>query len=86
VTRTLAFTAAGWEDYVYWQTQDKRLLKKINELVKDCQRSPFEGVGKPEPLRGDLAGSWSRRITNEHRLIYVVSDNEIRVAACRYHY
>ena len=86
MTRIISFTTAGWDDYVYWQTQDKRMLKKVNELVKDCQRNPFEGIRKPEPLRGDLAGSWSRRITDEHRLIYVVSDKEIRVVACRYHY
>jgi toxin YoeB len=86
VTRIVAFTAPGWEDYLYWQTQDKRVLKKVNELIKDCQRSPFEGIGKPEPLRGDLAGAWSRRITDEHRVVYTVSDKEIRVVACRYHY
>ena len=86
MTRLVTFTGAGRDDYTYWQTQDKRVLKKINELIKDAQRSPFEGLGKPESLRGDLAGSWSRRITDEHRLVYSVSDNEIRVVACRYHY
>jgi toxin YoeB len=86
VTRIVGFTASGWEDYLYWQTQDKRVLKKVNELIKDCQRSPFKGTGKPEPLRGDLAGAWSRRITDEHRLVYTISDKEVRVVACRYHY
>jgi toxin YoeB len=82
----VAFTPSGWEDYLYWQTQDKKILKKLNQLIKDCQRSPFDGLGKPEPLRGELSGSWSRRITDEHRLVYTVADEEICILACRYHY
>lgn len=81
-----AFTADGWDDYLYWQTQDKKTLKKINQLIQECQRSPFEGIGKPEPLRGDMSGTWSRRITDEHRLVYLIVDDELRIIACRYHY
>ncbi|MBW4061950.1 Txe/YoeB family addiction module toxin [Candidatus Saccharibacteria bacterium] len=86
MSRQISFTPDGWDDYVYWQSQYKKILKKINQLVRDCQRSPFEGLGKPEPLREDLAGSWSRRITDEHRLVYTVINEEIRIFACRYHY
>ena len=86
MTRLVAFTADGWNDYVYWQTQDKKILKKLNLLIKDCQRSPFEGIGKPEPLREELSGAWSRRITDEHRIVYVVIDEEIRIISCRFHY
>ncbi len=86
MSRALTFTSEAWEDYLYWQSTDKQILKKINQLIKDCQRDPFVGVGKPEPLRNELAGSWSRRINDEHRLIYIVTDQEIRIAACRYHY
>lgn len=82
----ISFTADGWEDYLYWQSQDKQILKKVNQLLKDCQRDPFSGIGKPEPLRHELSGTWSRRITDEHRLVYLVTDDEIRVSACRYHY
>jgi toxin YoeB len=81
-----AFTAEAWEDYLYWQGQDKKTLKKINQLIQDCQRSPFEGTGKPEQLRGDLSGAWSRRITDEHRLVYAVTDEQLQIIACRYHY
>lgn len=86
MSRTISFTADGWEDYLYWQGHDKQILKKINQLLKDCQRDPFAGIGKPEPLRHELSGAWSRRITDEHRLVYIVVDNDIRVLACRYHY
>jgi toxin YoeB len=86
MTRTDAFTDDGWDGYIYWQTQDKKILKKLNQLIKDCQRDPFEGIGKPEPLREELSGAWSRRITDEHRLIYIVADEEVRVISCRYHY
>jgi toxin YoeB len=84
--RQLTFTSEAWEDYLFWQIHDKQILKKINRLLKDCQRQPFAGIGKPEPLRGDLAGAWSRRITEEHRLVYLVTDQAIRISACRYHY
>jgi toxin YoeB len=86
MSRDLGFTSEAWEDYIYWQANDKKILKRVNQLLRDCQRDPFLGIGKPEPLRGDLSGFWSRRIDDEHRLVYLVSDNEIRIAACRYHY
>lgn len=77
----------AWEDYLlYWQKKDKKLMQKINELIKEIAREPFSGVGKPEPLRHALEGYWSRRITQEHRLVYKVADNSIHIAQCRYHY
>lgn len=82
----LTFTENAWEDYLYWQKTDKKMTRKINELIKSIQTTPFEGVGKPEPLKFDLAGYWSRRIDREHRLVYQVTDNELVVIACRYHY
>jgi len=82
----IVFSKNAWEDYVSWQKDDKRILRKINELIKDIQRSPFEGLGKPEPLRYDLSGFWSRRIDLEHRLVYQFKDNEILIYSCRYHY
>ena len=86
MNRVITFTSDGWEDYLYWQAQDKKILKKINRLIRECQRDPFAGTGKPEPLRNELSGAWSRRITDEHRLVYLVHDKDIRVIACRYHY
>lgn len=86
MSRVISFTNAGWEDCLYWQAHDKQILKKINQLLKDCQRDPFLGIGKPEPLRNELSGTWSRRITEEHRLVYLVTDDEICILACRYHY
>lgn len=86
MSKTISFTSDAWEDYLYWQSHDKQILKKINHILKDCQRDPFTGIGKPEPLRHELSGTWSRRITDEHRLVYIVADDEIRIAACRYHY
>ncbi len=82
----ITFSKNAWEDYVLWQTEDKRILRKINELIEAIQRKPFEGIGKPEPLKYDLAGFWSRRIDREHRLVYQVIDNEILIYSCRYHY
>lgn len=82
----LTFTENAWEDYLYWQQVDKKMVRKINELIKSIKRTPFEGIGKPEPLKFDLAGFWSRRIDQEHRLVYQVAENEVRVIACRYHY
>ena len=82
----ITFTQNAWEDYVYWQSIDKRALKKINELLKDIQRNPFSGIGKPEALKFDLAGYWSRRIDQEHRLVYQVKEHSILIYACRYHY
>lgn len=75
----------AWEDYLYWQS-DKKTLKRINQLIKDIRRNPFEGIGKPEPLRGNLSGFWSRRIDGEHRLVYTVNDNVVVIIACRGHY
>lgn len=82
----ITFSKNSWEDYISWQKEDKKILKKINELIKDIQRTPFEGIGKPEPLKYDLAGYWSRRIDREHRLVYQVEENEIFIYSCRYHY
>jgi len=82
----LTFTAQAWEDYLYWQGHDKQILKKLNQLLKECQRNSLSGVGKPEQLKGDLSGAWSRRINDEHRLVYIVTNEEIRVSSGRYHY
>ena len=82
----LIWSDKSWEDYVYWQSNDKKILKKINTLIKDIKRHPFEGLGKPEPLKHELAGCWSRRITSEHRLVYEVSDDKIYIVSCKYHY
>ena len=82
----IVFLDQAWEDYLYWQSHDKKLLKKINSLLKDIQRNPFEGIGSPEALKYGLSGYWSRRITLEHRLVYRVKNNQIRVVKCRYHY
>jgi toxin YoeB len=86
MTRQLAWTNEAWSDYVYWQSQDKKTLKRINKLVNDTKRSPFEGIGKPEPLKENLAGFWSRRIDETNRLVYVVSDSHLTIISCRYHY
>jgi toxin YoeB len=82
----LTFTENAWEDYLYWQKNDKKVVKKINGLIKEIQRTPFEGSGRPEQLKYDLAGFWSRRIENEHRLVYQVEENELKIYSCRYHY
>ena len=82
----IKFSEAAWEDYLFWQSKDKAVIKRINTLLKDIQRSPFEGIGKPEPLKHNLAGFWSRRIDEEHRLVYAVQDDTLLVAQCRYHY
>ena len=82
----ITFSQNSWEDYTSWQSEDKKMLNKINELVKDIQRNPYTGLGKPEPLKYDLAGFWSRRIDREHRLVYQVINNEILIYSCRYHY
>ena len=80
------FTENGWEGYMYWQLTDKKMVKKINSIIKDIERNPYEGIGKPEPLRFDLAGLWSRRINSEHRLIYKIEGNSMFILACRHHY
>lgn len=82
----LAWQTNAWEDYLYWQETDKKALQRINELIKDSMRNPFKGIGKPEPLRGDLSGFWSRRITGEHRLVYTVKEKRLHIIQCRYHY
>lgn len=82
----IVWSENSWSDYLYWQNTDKQLLKKINRLIKDIQRNPFDGIGKPEPLKHQFSGFWSRRITDEHRLIYEIKDNSIAIASCRYHY
>lgn len=86
MTRQLAWTDEAWNDYVYWQVQDKKTLKRINKLIIDTKRSPFEGIGKPEPLKENLSGFWSRRIDETNRLVYAVSDSYLTVISCRYHY
>ncbi len=83
---TLLFSERAWEDYLYWQQTDKKLVKKINDLIKDISRNAHEGIGKPEPLKHALAGYWSRRITDEHRLVYKVEGTVIKIAQARYHY
>jgi toxin YoeB len=82
----LQWQAKAWEDYLYWQQTDKKTLIRINDLIKDCLRTPFKGIGKPEPLKGNFAGCWSRRITDEHRLVYQFKDSKIYILQCRYHY
>ncbi|MGM0542229.1 MAG: Txe/YoeB family addiction module toxin [Pseudomonadota bacterium] len=82
----ISWTEKAWRDYEYWQTQDRKTLKRINKLIRGAMRSPFEGIGKPEPLKENLSGFWSRRIDESNRLIYAVDDNQITIIACRYHY
>jgi len=82
----LVFSETAWEDYLYWQKTDRRLLKRINQLIREIQRTPFEGIGKPEPLKHGLAGYWSRRINDEHRIVYRVADDSLLIAQLRYHY
>lgn len=83
----ITFVPIGWEDYLFWQATDRKIVKKINQLIEDITRDdPFSGIGKPEPLRHYLAGAWSRRITDEHRLVYQVRDETLIVLVARYHY
>ena len=82
----LIFSENAWEDYLYWQNTDKQILKRINELIKDIRKNKYKGIGKPEPLKHNLSGYWSRRINNEHRLIYKVEEDKIMIAQLRYHY
>ena len=82
----ITFSKNSWEDYVSWQKEDKKILKRINQLIKDIQRTPFHGIGNPEPLKYDLSGFWSRRIYREHRFVYQVFDQEILIYSCKYHY
>ncbi|MCI5158826.1 MAG: Txe/YoeB family addiction module toxin [Candidatus Electrothrix sp. AUS1_2] len=80
------FSEDAWEDYLYWQQADKKTLKRINRLIRDIQRAPYAGIGKPEPLKHGLSGYWSRRITDEHRLVYQVEEDAVLIAQLRYHY
>ena len=82
----LVFSASAWEDYLHWQVNDPKLLARLNGLIKECARTPFQGTGKPEPLRGALSGWWSRRLTQEHRLVYRVEGDDLLIAQCRDHY
>jgi toxin YoeB len=82
----LIFSDHAWEDYLYWQRTDRKILERINRLIKEIQRSPFEGTGKPEPLKHGLSGYWSRRITDEHRIVYKVESDAFLIAQLRYHY
>ena len=84
--RTLAWTHAAWDDYIRWQTQDRKTLRRINRLIADTIRSPFAGVGKPEALKENLSGLWSRRIDDTNRLVYAVDDANVTIISCRYHY
>ncbi|MGK5090391.1 Txe/YoeB family addiction module toxin [Deltaproteobacteria bacterium TL4] len=86
MSRKLAWTDEGWDGYIYWQSQDRKTLKRINKLIEDSKRQPFEGIGKPEPLRENLSGFWSRRIDDTNRLVYAVDDEFITIISCRYHY
>jgi toxin YoeB len=82
----LMFSQHAWDDYLYWQRTDRKILQRINRLIKDCQRAVFEGMGKPEPLKHGMAGYWSRRITDEHRMVYKVEADALLIAQLRYHY
>ena len=82
----ICFTKDAWEHYIYWQNTDKNKLNRINSLIKDCQRNPFSGIGKPEPLRGELSGFWSRRIDECHRFVYKYENSTLYIISCRFHY
>ena len=86
MTRTLAWTNAAWADYLWWQEQDMKTLRRINRLIADTMRSPFEGMGKPEALKENLTGFWSRRIDQANRLVYAVEDTRVTIISCRFHY
>ncbi len=82
----LSWTKESWADYTYWKRQDRKTLKRVNKLIEDTKRSPFKGIGKPEPLKGNLSGFWSRRIDESNRLVYAVDNNQLTIISCRYHY
>ena len=84
--KILCWTDEAWSDYLWWQTQDRKTLKRINRLIQDTMRSPYEGIGKPEALRENLSSFWSRRIDESNRLVYAVDDNRLTIISCRYHY
>ena len=83
---TIKFSSNGWEDYLHWQSADKTILKRINRLIAEIMREPFEGIGKPEPLKHQLSGFWSRRIDDRHRLVYAIENGTLLIAQCRDHY
>jgi len=82
----VSWTLEAWNDYLFWQTQDRKTLKRINKLIRETLRTPFDGIGKPEPLKGSLSGYWSRRIDTSNRLVYAVDDHMLVIISCRYHY
>ena len=82
----VSWTPIAWDEYLFWQQESPKSVAEINNLIDECQRNPFKGTGKPEPLKGDLTGFWSRRITKEHRLVYLPEDGGIYIVSCRYHY
>ncbi len=82
----IVFHEKAWEDYLHWQQFDQKLLSRLNDLIKECSRTPFSGTGKPEPLKGSLSGWWSRRLNREHRLVYRLETDKLLIAQCRYHY
>jgi toxin YoeB len=82
----IKFHPRGWDDYLYWQQTDRAMLRKINQLIRDIQREPFTGLGKPEPLQYGFSGAWSRRITDEHRLVYAIAEDTVDILQCRFHY
>jgi len=86
MSKQLTWTDKAWADYLYWQTQDRKTLKRINKLIEDTKRQPFEGIGKPEPLRRNLSGFWSRRIDDTNRLVYAVDNELLIIISCKYHY
>lgn len=86
MSRLLTWTDEAWSDYLYWQSQDQKTLKRINKIIEDIKRSPFEGIGKPEPLKMNLSGFWSRRIDDTNRLVYAVEDSRFTIISCLYHY
>ena len=86
MSKILSWTDEAWKDYIYWQTQDKKTLKRINKLIEETRRLPFEGIGKPEPLKANLGGYWSRRIDDKNRVVYSVEDGSIIILSCRFHY
>jgi toxin YoeB len=86
MSRKITFESSAFEDFNYWAARDKKLYRRIVQLIKDIDRSPFIGIGKPEPLKHELSGYWSRRINDEHRLVYKITDDSIIILACRYHY
>ena len=86
MSKCLAWTDEAWADYLYWQTQDKKTLRRINKLITAVKRQAFEGIGKPEPLKENLSGFWSRRIDDTHRLIYAITETHLTIISCRYHY